>query len=338
MDLVTIWFCVIAALWTGFFFLEGFDFGVGMLVRLTGRDDVERRQMILAIGPFWGMDEVWLVTGGIAIFAAFPLWYAAVFPAAYIPLMLVIASLIVRGIAVEYRSRRPEARWRGAWDNALAVSSGLLALLFGVFWSGMLHGIPIDAQGAFVGESLWSFINLYSLLGGVTLLSFSLAHGATFLSIRTRGVLAARQRGLALPLTIITAILMLAFSIWTYVDFTNGKQGALVIGVIAVAALLASLVLHRNGRPHVAFWLNGLAVAAFVAQLFVGLYPNALPTTLADGATLTLAEAAAGHYPLVVITVTAAIAMPVVIAYQAWSFHALRRRVTRIDARHGDEA
>ncbi len=336
MDLVTVWFVVIAFLWTGFFFLEGFDFGVGMLARLTGRDEVERRQMLAAIGPVWGMDEVWLVTGGIAIFAAFPVWYAAVFPAAYIPLLLVIMALIVRGVAIEYRSKRPDERWRHAWDNGLALASALLPLLFGVFWSGMLHGIPIDETGAFVGRSLWSFIHPYSLLGGATLLVFSLAHGATFLSLKTDGALAQRQRRLAIPLTAVTAALMVAFAIWTFAAYTDGKPGALIAGAIGVLAVVGALLVHLRRHDATAFWLNGVAIAAFVAQIFIGLFPNALPSTLDDGFTLTLQEAAAADYPLTIITITAAIALPVVIGYQAWSFRVFRRRITRGDARRSE--
>lgn len=329
MDLVTVWFAIIAVLWIGFFFLAGFDFGVGALSWLTGRDDAERRQMLGAIGPFWDADEVWLVTGGIALFAAFPLWYAAVFPAAYLPLLLVIVAIIVRGVAVEYRSKRPEPRWRSTWDAAVGVSSILLPLLFGVFWSAMLHGIPIDDSGAFVGDTLWSFINVYSLLGGLTLLSFSLAHGASFLALKTTGAVQQRQARLAPRLTVVTLALMSAFTAWTFVSYTDGHRGALAAGLVAVLALVAALLAHARGRHLVAFWLDGLSVAAFVAQIFIGLYPNALPSTIDDGFTLTLADAAAGPTSLQLISIVAAIGIPLVVAYQAWSFWVLRQRVAR---------
>lgn len=329
MDLITLWFIVIAVFWIGFFFLDGFDFGVGMLTRLTGRDDAERRQMLSAIGPVWGADEVWLIMGGISLFAAFPLWYAAVFPAAYIPLFLVIVALAVRGIAIEYRSKRPDHRWRESWDIGLAVASFLLPLLFGVFWAGMLHGIPIDAQGIFVGDSLLSFLNPFAILGGVTMVIFSLAHGATFLALKTSGDVERRQTRLALPLTAVAFLLMAGFAIWTALEYRTDHRGVVLCGALAAGALLVSLIAHGVGRPLIAFWTNGLAIASFVALIFVGLYPNALPSTLDDGYTLTLETAAASPYALRVITVVTAISLPVVIAYQAWSFWVFRKRIAR---------
>jgi cytochrome d ubiquinol oxidase subunit II len=331
MDLVTVWFVIIAVLWIGFFFLEGFDFGVGALSMLTGRDDVERRQMLATIGPVWDADEVWLVTGGIAIFAAFPLWYAAVFPAAYLPLLLVVACLIIRGVAVEYRSKKPEHRWRQGWDVAVGVSSMLLPTLFGVFWAGMLHGIPIDSVGRFTGESLWSFINGYSLLGGVTLLLFSLAHGASFLALKTSGDLADRHGRLAAKLALATTAAMLAFSAWTYLVYAEGDAGALAVGVASVVAIAAAAVAHTRGRHLLAFWLDGVAVAGFVGQIFLGLYPNALPSTTDGGFTLTLADAAASANSLQLITVVAVLGLPMVIVYQAWSFWVFRARLRRED-------
>lgn len=331
MDFVTLWFALVAVLWIGFFFLEGFDFGVGALAQLTTGDDAERRQMHAAIGPVWDADEVWLVTGGIALFAAFPGWYAAVFPAAYIPLLLVIVALIIRGVAIEYRSKRPEAKWRSTWDVAMAAASLTLPLLFGVFWTGMLHGIPINSAGAFVGESLLSFINPYSLLGGITLLLFSLAHGATFLALKTDGPVQARQARLAIPLTAAYALCMVGFTIWTYLEYTHGDPGALTAGIAAIAAAGIALAAHTRGHQLLAFWMNGVAVAAFVAQIFIGLYPNALPSTIDEGYTLTLDAAASSDYTLTVITIVALIAMPVILAYQAWSFWVFRARVSRPD-------
>ena len=328
MDLVTVWFVILAFLWTGFFFLEGFDFGVGVLAS-RGRDDAERRQMLKAIGPVWDADEVWLVTGGIALFAAFPVWYATSFSAAYIPLVLVIAAIIVRGVAIEYRSKRPEHRWRQTWDVAIATSSALLPLLFGVFWAGMVHGIPLNADGAFTGESLLSFINAYSLLGGLTLLTFSLAHGAAFLALKTDGEVRVRHERLTVVLGAVAAGLMLIFSIWTYAAYTDGDTGALAVGIVSVAAMVGAVIASAGRHMMLSFWLNGLAVAGFVAQLFIGLYPYALPTTVEGGTSLTLVDAAAGEVTLQFITVVAVIGMPLVMAYQAWSFWVFRKRITK---------
>lgn len=332
MDLPVIWFGIVAFLWIGFFFLEGFDFGVGILARTLSRNEPERGQMLAAIGPVWDADEVWLITGGIAIFAAFPAWYAALFPAAYLPLLLVIVAIIVRAVAIEYRHKRPGQRWRSVWDTAVAVASALLALLFGVFWAGIVHGIPLTADGQFTGNSLWSFINAYSLLGGLTLLTFSLAHGSTFLALKTIGPVQERNERWAMRFDVIAGALMTLFAMWTYWELSRGDITALVIGLIAVLAMFVALVANWRRRPLIAFWAHGVAIAAFVSQMFVALYPNVLPSSLNPDDSLTIAGSAASEYSLTVITIVAAIALPLVIAYQAWSFWVFRKRISVEDA------
>ncbi len=328
MTLIDLWFCIIAFLWTGFFVLEGFDFGVGMLARLMGRNDPERRQILATIGPVWDADEVWLVTGGIAIFAAFPGWYAASFSAAYLPLLLVIVAIIVRGIAVEYRSKREGLRWRAAWDNAMFVSSLLLPLLFGVFWAGMVHGLPIEADGTFTGRSLSSFLNPYSILGGLTLLGFALAQGATFIALKTSGPVQVRSAKLAPRVTALLAVLMAAFGLWTWASYSRNDVIALFVALAGVLALLLALVAHGRGRQLIAFWLNALAALSYVTSIFIALYPNALPSTVDMSYDLTLADAAASQTSLQIITVIAAVGLPLVIAYQAWSFWVFRKRIS----------
>ena len=332
MDLVTLWFCVIAFLWTGFFVLEGFDFGVGILARTMGRDDAERRQILATIGPVWDADEMWLVMGGIAIFAAFPGWYATAFSAAYIPLLLLIAGIIVRGIAVEYRSKRAGLRWRAAWDNVMLASSALLPLLVGIFWSGMVHGLPLDSSGQFDGPSLLSFVHPYTLLGGVTMLSFAIAQGATFVSLKTSGAVADRADRVAVPATLVTALLMGAFGTWTWASYSRGDSGALLAALGGAVALLIAAVAHRRGHALAAFALNSLGVLSYVASMFIALYPNAIPTTSAGGQALTLDAAAASQTSLQIITVVACVGLPLVIGYQAWSFWVFRRRITAAPA------
>ena len=332
MGLPEVWFIIVAVLWTGFFFLEGFDFGVGMLARTLGSDESERGQMLAAIGPVWDADEVWLVTGGIAIFAAFPAWYAALFPAAYLPLLLVIIAIIVRAVAIEYRSKRPGPQWRSRWDTAVAIASLLLAFLFGVFWGGIVHGIPLTADGTFVGHSLLSFLNPYSLLTGLTLLCFSLAHGATFLALKTTGAVRAKNESWARRFDVVAGALMTAFAVWTYWAYSRGDVAALVVGLLAVVAMAVALAANARVRPMVAFWAHGVAIAAFVAQMFIALHPNVLPSTVDPADSLTVQGSAASEYSLTIITVVAAIALPMVIAYQAWSFWVFRKRITVDDA------
>jgi cytochrome bd ubiquinol oxidase subunit II len=333
MGLPELWFIIIAILWTGFFFLEGFDFGVGMLSRFLGSDEAERGQMLTAIGPVWDADEVWLITGGIAIFAAFPAWYAALFPAAYLPLLLVIVAIVVRAVAIEYRSKRPGAAWRSRWDTAVAIASLLLAVLFGVFWAGIVHGIPIDASGQFVGRSLLSFINLYSVLGGLTVLTFSLAHGATFLALKTAGAVQRKNAVWAARFDVVAGALMTAFAAWTYWSYSRDDVIALIVGLLAVAGMLVALIANLRRHELIAFWAHGVAIAAFVASMFIALYPDVLPSTLDPASSLTVQGAAASPYSLQVITVVAAIGLPMVIAYQAWSFWVFRKRITVQDAK-----
>lgn len=328
MDLVTVWFVILALLWTGFFLLEGFDFGVGALTWWSGGGDAERQQMLRAIGPVWDADEVWLITGGAALFAAFPVWFATAFSAAYVPLVVVIAAIIVRGVAIEYRGRRPEHAWRARWDRGIGVSSLLLPFLFGVFWAGMVHGLPLDSAGDLQGGSLTAFVHPYSLLGGLALVVFSLAHGATFLALRTEGPIRARMARLGVRLDLIAALAFGAFSAWTFLAYTDGDRGALAAGAAATVGLAAGALALARGRELLAFWLNGLALLGYVAQIFIGLYPNAVPTSLADGVPLTLEAAAAGETSLQLITWVAVIALPIVIGYQAWSFWVFRARIS----------
>jgi cytochrome bd ubiquinol oxidase subunit II len=328
MMLAYVFFFVIAFVWSVFLFLEGFDFGVGILTRTLGRSDDERRRIIRAIGPNWDANEVWLLTGGILIFAAFPAWYAAAFPSAYIPLLLVIFALIIRALAIEYRSRRPDHRWTGTWDNANLVAGILLPLLIGVFWAGMVHGIPIDADGRFVGLTLWSHISAYSLLGGVALVAFSVGHGAIFLAQKMTGELAKRAQRVAAPASLITFLVMVTFSLWTWLAYSDDAAG-LAAAIVAIAAFALAVVLVFSGRILAAFWANGLGVCAFMAQIFIALYPNVLPTTLVDGLTLTIEGAAASSTALTLLGIIALIGIPGVLVYQGWSFWVFRGRITK---------
>src|SRR5579875_2487933 len=236
--LQVLWFILIGILWTGYFVLEGFDFGVGMLVRALGRDEVERRMIIHTIGPVWDGNEVWLLTAGGATFAAFPGWYATEFSGFYLALFLVLAALIVRGVSFEFWGKVPSARWRAGWEWAMGIASGAAALLFGVAWADFVHGVPMNAAHTMTA-SLWDLLHPYALLGGVVFLSLFLAHGAAFLSLRTTGELSARAgrvAGRAAPLAALAAI---AFLAWTVV----AQSGAVAVLVPAVLAALAFALL-----------------------------------------------------------------------------------------------
>ena len=323
-----VFFFVIAFVWSVFLFLEGFDFGVGILTRTLGRNDEERRRIIRAIGPNWDANEVWLLTGGILIFAAFPAWYAAAFPSAYIPLLLVIFALIIRALAIEYRSQRPSHRWASTWDTANMVASVFLPLLIGVFWAGMVHGIPIDAEGRFIGSTLWSHISGYSLVGGGALLTFSIGHGAIFLALKMTDGTEKRAEALAKPVILLIFLVMAGFSLWTWMSYSDDGAG-LVAALVTTAAFLTSSLLVYSGRFLAAFWVNGLGILAFMGQIFIALYPNVLPTTLTDGLTLTIEGAAASPTALSLLAIISLIGIPAVLAYQAWSFWVFRGRITK---------
>jgi cytochrome bd ubiquinol oxidase subunit II len=329
MDLPALWFVIIAVLWAGFLFLEGFDFGVGVLAIAVTRDEDERTQALEAIGPVWDADEVWLITAAAAIFAAFPRWYAELFAAAYLPLLLVIVGLVVRAVSVEYRLKRASRRWQHRWDIGIAIASASLPFLFGVLWAGLLQGLPLQPSGEPTRLTGLEIISWYSILGGLVVLAFSLAHGAAFLALKTLDPIRARVQAWAARLSALACVLMAVFAAWTFAQFSRADVVALAIGLVSVLALAGALLATIRARAGLAFVLDGVAILAFVAMIFTALAPNAIPSSISPSADLTLAQAAASPYPLAVMTIVTAIAFPVVLAYQGWSFWVFRQRVAR---------
>jgi cytochrome d ubiquinol oxidase subunit II len=327
MTLADFWFVLIAVLWIGFFFLEGFDFGVGILEPIIGRTDVERRQIINTIGPVWDGNEVWLLVGGAGIFAAFPIWYASLFSAAYIPLLLIVLALICRGMVFEYRSKNPSHKWRNTFDWMLAISSLLIPLLFGVAWAAMVHGVPINAKGEFTGNTLWSFINVYSLLGGLTMLSYCVAHGASYLSIKTSGDVETRAKMVAKSAGLVTFILAVFFVVWTGVKYHQNAPWVYVAGTLGVIGLGAAFLTNSTNRSKLAFWSNLVGILGLVSMIFLALYPNALPSTTNPAYSLTVQAAASSHYTLRLMTIIALCMVPIILLYQAWSFWVFRQRI-----------
>jgi cytochrome d ubiquinol oxidase subunit II len=324
MELTTVWFCLIAVLWIGYFTLEGFDFGVGMLLGVLGRDDRERRVVINTIGPVWDGNEVWLLTAGGATFAAFPEWYATLFSGFYLPLLLILLALIVRGVAFEYRHQRPGATWAGWWDRVIIVGSFVPALLWGVAFANIVHGVPIDAHKEFTG-TLWTLLSPYALLGGLVTLTLFLTHGAMFVALKTDGEIRHRARALAVRLGVVAAALAVAFLAWT--QGHTGNAGSAMLFVVAALALVAGLLMAARGREGWAFLGTFVTIALAVAGLFVALFPDVMPTTLADGLSLTTTNASATDYTLKVMTIVAAIFTPLVVGYQAWTYWVFRRRI-----------
>jgi cytochrome d ubiquinol oxidase subunit II len=324
MELHDVWFVLIAVLWTGYFFLEGFDFGVGILTRLLARDRAEKRVLINTIGPVWDGNEVWLLTAGGATFAAFPEWYATLFSGFYLPLLLILVCLIIRGVAFEYRAKRPEEHWQRNWETAIFWTSLIPAFLWGVAFGNIVHGVKIDAEFEYVG-SVGDLLNPYALLGGLVTLTLFTFHGTVFTALKTVGDIRERARKLALRVGLVTALLASAFLLWTQAD--RGDGTSLVALVVAVAALVAALVANRAGREGWSFALSGVTIVAAVAMLFLTLFPNVMPSTLDADWSLTVTNASSSPYTLKIMTWLAVIATPLVMLYQGWTYWVFRKRI-----------
>ncbi|MEU8603168.1 cytochrome d ubiquinol oxidase subunit II [Streptomyces parvulus] len=324
MELHDVWFVLIAVLWTGYFFLEGFDFGVGVLTKLLARNRPEKRVLINTIGPVWDGNEVWLLTAGGATFAAFPEWYATLFSGFYLPLLVILVCLIVRGVAFEYRVKRPEESWQRNWETAIFWTSLIPAFLWGVAFGNIVHGVKIDRDLEYVG-SVWDLLNPYALLGGLVTLTLFTFHGTVFTALKTVGEIRERARALALRVGLATAVLALVFLVWTQAHSGNGKS--LVALVVAVAALVAALVANQAVREGWSFALSGVTIVAAVAMLFLTLFPNVMPSTLNADWSLTVTNASSSPYTLKIMTWLAVIATPVVLLYQGWTYWVFRKRI-----------
>ncbi|MFF0435092.1 cytochrome d ubiquinol oxidase subunit II [Streptomyces sp. NPDC004327] len=324
MELHDVWFVLIAVLWTGYFFLEGFDFGIGVLTKLLARNRVEKRVLINTIGPVWDGNEVWLLSAGGATFAAFPEWYATLFSGFYLPLLLILVCLIIRGVAFEYRAKRPEENWQRNWEQAIFWSSLLPAFLWGVAFGNIVHGVKIDQNHEYVGN-VADLLNPYALLGGLVTLTLFTFHGTVFAALKTVGDIRVRARALALKLGVVTAAVALAFLVWTQVD--KGDGASLVALVIAVLALVGAIGAIRMGREGWSFALSGITIVAAVAMLFLTLFPNVMPSSLNPAWSLTVTNASSTPYTLKIMTWCAAIATPLVLLYQGWTYWVFRKRI-----------
>ncbi|WP_060884035.1 cytochrome d ubiquinol oxidase subunit II [Streptomyces caniscabiei] len=324
MELHDVWFVLIAVLWIGYFFLEGFDFGVGVLTKLLARNRPEKRVLINTIGPVWDGNEVWLLSAGGATFAAFPEWYATLFSGFYLPLLLILVCLIVRGVAFEYRVKRPEENWQRNWETAIFWTSLLPAFLWGVAFANIVRGVKIDRDFEYVG-GLGDLLNPYALLGGLVTLTLFTFHGTVFVGLKTVGDIRERARTLALRIGAVTAGVALLFLLWTQIE--KGDGASLVAAVVAVAALVVALVAVRAGREGWAFALSGVTIVAAVAMLFLTLFPNVMPSSLNEDWSLTVTNASSSPYTLKIMTWCAAIATPVVMLYQGWTYWVFRKRI-----------
>jgi cytochrome bd ubiquinol oxidase subunit II len=329
MDLNTIWFILIAVLYIGFFVLEGFDFGVGILLPFLGKNDTQRRAIINTIGPFWDGNEVWLLTAGGATFAAFPHWYATMFSGFYLPLFLLLMALILRGVAFEFRSKDDDPRWRKGWDSAIFIGSLLPALLLGVAFTNLARGVPIDANMLYAG-GFFNLLNPYALLGGLSaVLAFTL-HGAIFLSLKTTGDLLEKSRQAAARLWLPTVLVLVLFVVFTYFQtdiLTKLGVNPGPVPLVSAIAILAAAWFIKNKREGWAFAMTATGIAASITTLFLILYPRVMISSLNPDWSLTIYNASSGPYTLQVMTIVVVIFLPVVLAYQAWSYWVFRKRI-----------
>jgi cytochrome bd-type quinol oxidase subunit 2 len=325
--LVPFWFIVIAILWTGFFILEGFDFGVGMLHTAVGRDEPGRRAAINAIGPLWDGNEVWLIVAGAALFAAFPAWYATMFSGMYLAMVLLLAALIVRGVAFEYRGKRDAAGWRSTWDAAMIAGSLLAPLLIGIALGDLLHGLPINSAGNYSG-SFWDLFTGYGVFTGITLVLICLLHGATFLCLKTTDSMHERAALLARRVAPFTGAAVIAFIIWTHVTASSAFF-LNVIELLAILAVLAAVWLVYARRDGFAFAATTVTIASCIVTIFVDLYPNVMVSSTNSAYNLTVHNTASDHYSLTAMTVVVIVFLPLVLAYQAWTYYVFRRRIRR---------
>jgi cytochrome d ubiquinol oxidase subunit II len=330
MDLQILWFCLIAVLWGGYFVLEGFDFGVGMLLPFLPRDERERSVMFESIGPVWDGNEVWLVVAAGATFAAFPAWYATMFSGFYLALLLILFFLIVRVVSFEWRDKGDGARWRNVWLWANAGGSVGIPLIWGIALSSLLHGVPLNSSGDYAGN-FWDLFTVYSVLGGVAFVLVFAFHGANFLTLRTSGDLLGRSQRAARRLAIPAVVVAACFLIWTVrvaVDRNDKDVFPPVLpAVLAIAAFALAAVLVYAGREGIAFVMGATGTLGLVATLFTSLYPRVMVSNPDFSNSLTVSGASSAHYTLAVMTVVAAICVPVVLVYQAWTYHVFRQRL-----------
>lgn len=330
MDLNTLWFILIVVLYVGYFILEGFDFGVGILLPFLGKDDRTRRLIINTIGPHWDGNEVWLLTAGGATFAAFPNWYATMFSGFYLPLFLMLFALIVRGVAFEFRSKDDNPAWRKLWDWMIFVGSFIPALLWGVALANLVRGVPIDESMTYVG-GFFNLLNWYALLGGLTSLAAFTLHGAIFLSLKTEGEVMERASKTAVRLWLPVVVAFILLTIGTYVETDILERLGVVPGLLPVVTGIAILMVGyflRIKRQGWAFAMTSLSILSTVSTLFLILYPRVMVSSLSEAYSLTIYNAASSPYTLKVMTIVALIFVPVVLAYQGWSYWVFRKRLT----------
>ncbi|ARK20545.1 cytochrome d ubiquinol oxidase subunit II [Sporosarcina sp. P26b] len=330
MPLSDIWFILIGVLFTGFIFLEGFDFGVGMSTKFLARNDLEKRVVMNTIGPVWDANEVWLITAGGAMFAAFPHWYATAFSGFYLPFVVLLLAFIIRGVAFEFRNKVDSKAWVKTWDWAVFIGSILPPFLFGVFFTSLIRGLPIDGDMNMYA-SFTDFVNVYTVIGGVTFVLLSYLHGLLFIGLKTVDELRERANTAARKVYALTGVFLVLFIIFTYLDtdaFTD--HGAILIPLYSLAVILYGLLFFflKTKREGLSFTMTGLVLIIVMANFFIALFPNVMISSMDPAFNMSIAEAASGEYSLKIMTIVAFTMVPIVLAYTIWSYYVFRKRLT----------
>jgi cytochrome d ubiquinol oxidase subunit II len=331
MDLNILWFILITVLFAGFFFLEGFDYGVGILLPFIAKNDTERRVIINTIGPVWDGNEVWLITAGGAMFAAFPNWYATLFSGFFLALFLMLIALILRGVAFEFRSSDKSPRWRNTWDWSIFIGSFLSALLWGVAVANLVKGVPINAQMQYTG-SFFDLLTPYTIVGGLTTLFVFMFHGALYLCLKTTGKLAEQSVRFAQKIGIIAIPVVLLMALLTYFQTDLFKNlGAGILLIVSGVVLIVAYALIRLRKESWAFIANSLTIVLFTVSLFWGMFPRVMISSLNPEWSLTIYNASSSPYTLKIMTIVALIMVPIVLLYQGWTYWVFHKRVTEKD-------
>jgi len=333
LSLNELWYLLIAVLFIGFFVLEGFDFGVGTVSKFLGRDETEKRVYINTIGPYWDANEVWLITAGGAMFAAFPHWYATMFSGFYIPLVFMLLVLILRGVGFEFRGQIDNTKWRKTWGLGIFIGSVIPPVLWGVVLANFMIGMPIDENMEMQSGFLY-FLNPFALLGGVMFLSLTITHGLQFLTLRTVGDMQERARQVGKKIAPITLILVLGFAIWAMIKtdiFVYHGTAWIILPILAWVALLLSTIFNGKRKDKVAFTLTSLTIILLISSVFIGMFPRVLISSISDANSLTIYNAASGAYTLKLMTYFSLTLLPFVLGYTAWSYYIFRKRVTKDD-------
>lgn len=331
MQLNEIWFLVVGFLFIGYFVLDGFDFGVGMSLPFLGKDDTDRRVLINTIGPVWDLNETWVLVAGASLFAAFPEWYASLFSGFYLPLLLILAALIARGVAFEYRGKghtigANEARWKATFDGMIVVGSALPALLWGVAFANIVQGVPLNADHVYTG-TLFTLLNPYGLLGGLVTLTLFWTHGLMFIALKTEGDIKDRASKLGNKVGIATTVLAATFLVWTLI--AHFSVLGFILSAVAAVTLIAGLVANYFKREGIAFSLIVVTIITAVGSLFAALFPNVFPSTTNPAYSLTIDNASSSEYTLTVMTWVAVFMIPLVLLYQGWTYWVFRKRISR---------